>query len=114
MVSRAGTKISWAAMLDMVRRWNQSALVQRSLRKRPTLEVADPSLKIDRQEKAEINVHARVPEYWVVNLAGRIIERHSEPTDGTYARVTPFRSGETVAPLAFADVELRLDEVFGG
>jgi Uma2 family endonuclease len=77
------------------------------------IEVADASLKIDRQEKAELYARVGVPEYWVVNVAGRIIERHSEPTDGTYARVTPFRSGETVAPLAFADVAVRADEVFG-
>jgi Uma2 family endonuclease len=77
------------------------------------IEVADSSLMLDRQEKAELYAQAGVPEYWVVNVAGRIIERHSEPTDGTYARVTPFRSGETVSPLAFPDVVVRVDEVFG-
>jgi Uma2 family endonuclease len=78
------------------------------------IEVADASLKLDRQEKAELYARAGVPEYWVVNVAGRIIERHSEPTDSTYARVTPFRSGETVSPLAFTDVAVRVDDVFGG
>jgi len=78
------------------------------------IEVADSSLKLDRQAKAELYARAGVAEYWIVNLAGRTIERHSEPTDGTYARVTPFRSGETVSPLAFADVVVRVDEVFGG
>lgn len=29
MVSRSGAKISWDAMLDLLRRWNESALVQR-------------------------------------------------------------------------------------
>src|SRR5882724_6201726 len=77
------------------------------------IEVADSSLKLDRQEKAELYAHAGVPEYWVVNVADRIIERHSEPAGGTYARVTPFRSGETVSPLAFPDVALRVDDVFG-
>jgi Uma2 family endonuclease len=78
------------------------------------IEVADSSLKFDRQEKAELYAHAGVPEYWVVNVQSRIIERHSEPTGGRYARVTPFRSGETVQPLAFPDVAVRVDEVFGG
>ena len=76
------------------------------------IEVADSSLKLDRQEKAELYARVGVPEYWVVDVEGRIIERHSEPTGGTYARVTPFRSGETVQPLAFADVAVRVDEVF--
>jgi Uma2 family endonuclease len=77
------------------------------------IEVADSSLKFDRQDKAELYARVGVPEYWVVNLASRIIERHSEPVGGAYARVTPFRSGETIAPLAFADVALRVDDVFG-
>jgi Uma2 family endonuclease len=78
------------------------------------IEVADSSLTFDRQEKAALYASAGVPEYWVVNLADRIVERHSEPAGGAYARLTPFRSGETVAPLAFPDVALRVDEVFGG
>jgi Uma2 family endonuclease len=77
------------------------------------IEVADSSLKFDRLEKAELYARVSVPEYWIVNLADRFIERHSEPTSGAYARVTPFRKGEAVAPISFADIELRVDEVFG-
>ena len=49
------------------------------------IEVADASLKFDRQEKAELYARAGVPEYWVVNLADRVIERHTEPADGRSA-----------------------------
>jgi Uma2 family endonuclease len=77
------------------------------------IEVADSSLRLDRQEKAEIYARASVPEYWVVNVADRIVERYSEPAGGAYVRVTPFRSGETVSPLAFPDVAARVDDVFG-
>ncbi len=78
------------------------------------IEVADSSLKFDRQEKAALYPRVGIPEYWIVNVAGRSIERYSEPTAGTYARVTPFRSGDSLAPLAFPEVALRVDEVFGG
>lgn len=78
------------------------------------IEVADSSLKFDRQEKAELYARAGVAEYWVVNLTDRVVERHSEPVEGGYRRLTPFRSGERVAPLEFPDVEVRVDEVFGG
>ena len=78
------------------------------------IEVADSSMKLDRHEKAELYARASIPEYWIVNLADRIIERHSEPTSGPYARVTPFRQGETIQPLGFPDVVIRVDEVFGG
>lgn len=77
------------------------------------IEVADSSLKIDRQEKAEIYAAAGVSEYWVVNLAERVIERFSEPSNGVYARLSPFRRGDTIAPLAFPDVAVAVDDVFG-
>lgn len=77
------------------------------------IEVADSSLAFDRREKAELYARAGVPEYWVVNIADRIIERYTEPAGGSYARVTPFRSGEAIAPLGFPDVGVRIDELFG-
>jgi Uma2 family endonuclease len=77
------------------------------------IEVANASLKFDRQDKAELYARAAVPEHWVVNVGDGIIEQHSEPAGGSYARVTPFRRGETIAPLAFPDVAVRVDEVFG-
>src|SRR5882672_1724045 len=77
------------------------------------IEVADSSLKIDRDEKLELYTGAGVPEYWIVNLAEGTIERHSEPAHGAYGRLTTFRRGETVQILAFPDVAVRVDEVFG-
>ena len=52
------------------------------------IEVANASLKLDRGEKAELYARAGVPEYWVVNLVDRVIERHSQPSAGAYALVT--------------------------
>ena len=77
------------------------------------VEVSDPSLAFDRHDKADLYAQANVPEYWVVNLAQAIIERRSEPVSGAYTRVTPFRAGETIAPLAFPDAGFRVDDVFG-
>ena len=77
------------------------------------LEVADSSLTFDRRDKAALYARARVPEFWVVNLAARIIERHSEPSGESYARVTLFRTGEAIAPLAFPDVTFQVSDVFG-
>ena len=77
------------------------------------IEVADTSLKFDRQEKAELYATAGIPEYWVVNLNDKIIERHNELAGGAYTRVTPYRPGESLSPLAFPDVGVRVAEVFG-
>lgn len=77
------------------------------------IEVADSSLAFDRRDKLTLYARARVPEYWVVNLSARIIERHSEPSGESYARVTLLRPGEPIAPLAFPDVTFPVSEVFG-
>jgi Uma2 family endonuclease len=77
------------------------------------IEVADASLKFDRHEKADLYARAGVPEYWIVNIADKAIERHSDPAGGSYTRVTPYRPGESLATLAFEDVTVRVAEVFG-
>lgn len=77
------------------------------------IEVADASLTFDRRDKLALYARALVAEYWVVNLSKRIIEQHSGPSDESYARVALFRSGETIAPLAFADGAFPVGEVFG-
>jgi Uma2 family endonuclease len=77
------------------------------------IEVADASLKFDRQEKAELYATAGVPEYWIVNLGEKMIERNSEPGAGAYTRVTPFRTGDTLAPIAFPDVAIAVGAIFG-
>lgn len=78
------------------------------------IEVADASLKFDRQDKAELYACAGVPEYWIVNLAEKLIECYREPGAGAYKRVTPHRIGESLSPTAFPDVIVRVAEVFGG
>ena len=77
------------------------------------IEVADSSLKFESTGEGRPLRAGGVPEYWVVNLADAIIERYSEPTSGAYARVTPFRSGETIQPLAFADVGVPANRTSG-
>jgi len=75
------------------------------------VEVSDTSLRRDRGVKAGIYAAARVPDYWVVNLEDHQIEVHREPTPLGYRTVTTYRRGERVALLAFADVEIAVDDV---
>jgi Uma2 family endonuclease len=77
------------------------------------IEVSNDSLRFDRKKKAPLYARAGVPEYWIVNLVDRVIERRSEPVGAAYATLTLFRPGESVAPLAFPDVPVQLAEIFG-
>ena len=55
------------------------------------IEVSDSSLKYDRTRKLALYASAGIPEYWIVNLNGNLVEIHSEPQGSTYQN--RFRSG---------------------
>jgi Uma2 family endonuclease len=76
------------------------------------IEVANDSLRFDRKRKAALYAGAGIPEYWIVNLVDHVVERRTDPVGGAYATLTVFRPGETIAPLAFSDVGLRVVELF--
>ena len=44
------------------------------------VEVADSTLRDDRGLKKSIYAHARIPEYWIVNLIDRQLEVYQRPT----------------------------------
>src|SRR5262245_60729806 len=71
------------------------------------VEVSESSLGQDRGDKAGLYARARVPEYWIVNLASRSLEVHREPGavatapfGARYAVVTVREPGASVSPLA--------------
>ncbi|MFN3690305.1 MAG: Uma2 family endonuclease [Fimbriimonadales bacterium] len=43
------------------------------------VEVAEASLRTDREIKGSLYAHAGVPEYWIVNLKERVVEVYREP-----------------------------------
>jgi Uma2 family endonuclease len=79
------------------------------------IEVADSSLAVDRTDKAEIYAAAGVAEYWIVNIPDRAIEVHTEPEPlrGAYTRLSPYRMGDKVTPVAFPDVLVDVGGLFG-
>ena len=67
------------------------------------VEVAESSLAFDRREKALLYARAGIPEYWIVNLADRIVEVHRDPSPKGYRRVESLAVGEEIVPLAAPD-----------
>jgi Uma2 family endonuclease len=47
------------------------------------VEVADTTLQFDRTTKAALYARAGIPEYWIVNLADRVLEVHRQPAPMT-------------------------------
>lgn len=76
------------------------------------IEVADTSIDKDRG-KAALYGSARIPEYWIVNLAGDCIEVHRQPITGGYRQVTAFARGQTIPIKAFRGKKLAVNAILG-
>ena len=74
------------------------------------IEVSDSSLAQDRGQKARLYSECGVPEYWVCNLVDSVVEVHREPSASGYHRVSRHELGSRIAPEAFPDVDILVDE----
>ena len=77
------------------------------------VEVAVSSLDYDRIEKLPRYARAGIPEVWIANFRDRQIEVYREPTADGYAWQAVYRPGDSVAPAAFPDVAIRVEEILG-
>jgi len=75
------------------------------------IEVADSSLQDDRRIKGPMYAAAGVPEYWIVDLAGEVVEVHREPRGDGYASVARHARGATLAVPGFEDVLVQVSEI---
>ena len=77
------------------------------------VEVADTSLARDRKIKLPAYAAAGVPEVWILNLREERIEVYRDPAADGYRDVRRWGRGTRLAPRAFSDLELSVDEVLG-
>jgi Uma2 family endonuclease len=61
------------------------------------IEVADTTLSYDVRIKAPLYAKHGVPEYWVIDLNGKLLRRFAKPSDGEWADVTTLTSPGLVA-----------------
>jgi len=82
---------------------------------RPALvvEVADSSLALDRTHKGSFYARARLSEYWIVNLADRVLEVYRDPGPDAgapygwaYRVVLTLGPDERVAPLVASSARI--------
>jgi Uma2 family endonuclease len=76
------------------------------------VEVAESSLRYDLNVKAGLYAEAGVPEYWVVNLVDRELVVFRVPHEGGYRSRATHHAGDRVAPEAWPDVVLDVEELF--
>ena len=75
------------------------------------VEVAESSVRYDRNDKLPRYAQADVPEVWIANLPNDSVERYSNPIDGEYRDLCRFRRGDRISPALLPDVEVRVDDI---
>ena len=70
------------------------------------VEIADTTLNFDLTTKAALYARAGIPEYWVLDLNGRRLIVHRDPSSGVYKSVVAYSDQERVAPLSAPGREL--------
>jgi Uma2 family endonuclease len=77
------------------------------------IEVSDTTLSYDRNVKLPLYARAGIPEVWIVDLAGEVIERHTGPSGDSYRHVERARRGEEVRSAALPEPAFHVDAVLG-
>ena len=77
------------------------------------IEVADSSLGYDRAVKGPLYAAAQVPEYWIVDVVGKVVEVYRNPRGDHYGSMATLQSGEWLECAAVAGVKIAVESVLG-
>jgi Uma2 family endonuclease len=75
------------------------------------IEIADSSLRYDRDVKASLYARHGIIEYWLVDLAAGTVARYTSPEDATYRTVAVHPRGEGLAPIALPGCTLTVEDL---
>ena len=78
------------------------------------IEVADSSLRYDREAKLPVYAKAGIPEAWLVDVGAQTVTMYTEPTEDGYAAEQVLRRGQEVVSLSVDGLRLSLDRIFEG
>mgnify|MGYP000013172135 CR=1 FL=1 len=72
------------------------------------VEVADSSVRYDRDTKMPLYAAAGIAEAWLLDLNGGTLEVYRTPSADGYKTLLRLKPGDTVSPLAFPDLILEV------
>ncbi|HEY5924952.1 MAG TPA: Uma2 family endonuclease [Kofleriaceae bacterium] len=75
------------------------------------IEVALSSLRKDKGPKALLYGLADVDEYWIVNHVDEVVEVYRDRHNGEWRQRTTHQRGDTIAMVAFPDVQIAVSEI---
>jgi Uma2 family endonuclease len=77
------------------------------------IEVSDTSLRYDRDDKLPRYAAAGIPEAWIADVQRNRLTVHRDPTPDGYRQVVTLTRRATISPLAFPDLVLCWEDIFG-
>jgi Uma2 family endonuclease len=77
------------------------------------VEVADSTLKDDRDRKIPLYGQRGIRESWLVDLNAGVVTAYRIPSAKGYLEEKRFKRGEKLAPEAFPDFEVAVDDLLG-
>ncbi|HSN27661.1 MAG TPA: Uma2 family endonuclease [Kofleriaceae bacterium] len=75
------------------------------------VEISRSSLAIDRRVKSVLYANGSADEYWIVSHDDDFVEVYRRPNGDSWGSITRHGRGESIAPLAFPDVLVPIDEI---
>jgi Uma2 family endonuclease len=75
------------------------------------VEVSDTTLQFDLTVKARLYARAGIVEYWVVDVTGRRLIVHRDPSPGGYHSVAAYSESEIVSPHTSPQSELLVGDI---
>ncbi len=75
------------------------------------IEVANSSLRYDRRDKLRAYARVGIREFWIFNLDEDVMEVFRDPAGEDYNCRLRLGAGESLAPLAFPEAVIALDEI---
>ncbi|MFO1430795.1 MAG: Uma2 family endonuclease [Candidatus Competibacteraceae bacterium] len=75
------------------------------------IEVADTTLKYDRNIKIPLYARSGIPEVWLIDIQNQRLEIHRQPSQEGYRQILLPASNEAVSPLLVDGVSIRMAEL---
>jgi Uma2 family endonuclease len=75
------------------------------------IEIADATLRRDRDHKSKLYAQADILEYWVVDVQNRQVIIFRDPKNGVYASQQILAQADFIAPVAFPDLTVHLQNL---
>lgn len=75
------------------------------------VEISDSSSFHDRERKRSLYARSGIPDYWIVDVAGKQLEVYRNPGEGGYQTRLILKAGDTVAPLARSEAVIAVADL---